>query len=193
MVFAYIPDNVHVKRPIQIVYIVNSNENILIQPRNVISIGDNASVSIVHCDDSLETKETLINTVTEIYVGKAAQCDYFKLENKDNQTTLINHLLIHQEGNSTVNTNTTVFNGGLVHNTIAVNLTEPKAEINSNGLYLVDKNKTYRMFCISNIVQPNVRAISCIKELLTIVPSTFYRSCVCGKRCGKNGSTTNQS
>ena len=94
--FAYIPDNVHVKDPFNCIR-VNSNENILIQPRNVISIGDNASVSIVHCDDSLETKETLINTVTEIYVGKAAQCDYFKLENKDNQTTLINHLLIHQE------------------------------------------------------------------------------------------------
>lgn len=159
--FAYIPDNVHVKRPIQIVYIVNSNENILIQPRNVISIGDNASVSIVHCDDSLETKETLINTVTEIYVGKAAQCDYFKLENKDNQTTLINHLLIHQEGNSTVNTNTTVFNGGLVHNTIAVNLTEPKAEINSNGLYLVDKKQD-----ISNVLYIKHSAAECTSNQL---------------------------
>jgi Fe-S cluster assembly protein SufD len=139
--FAYIPDNIHVKRPIQIVYIVNSDENIFIQPRNLICLGDNASVKIVHCDDSLECKETLINTVTEIYVGNASQCDYFKLENKDNQSSLINHLLIQQKALSKVNTNTTVFNGGMVHNTIAVSLTEPKATVNTNGLYLVDKNQ----------------------------------------------------
>lgn len=136
--FAYIPDNIHVKRPIQIVYIVNSDQNIFIQPRNLIFIGNNASASIVHCDESLECKDTLINTVTEIYVGDSSQCDYYKLENKDNQSTLINHLLIQQAGSSIVNTNTTVFNGGLVHNTIIVNLSEPKAEINTNGLYLVD-------------------------------------------------------
>ncbi len=159
--FAYIPDNVHVKRPIQIVYIVNANENILIQPRNVISVGNNASVKIVHCDDSIESKETLINTVTEIYVGKSAQCDYFKLENKDNQTTLINHLLIHQEESSVVNTNTTVFNGGLVHNTIAVNLTEPKAEINTNGLYLVDKKQE-----ISNALYIKHNAPECVSNQL---------------------------
>ena len=136
--FAYIPDNIHLKRPIQFVYIVNSDENIFIQPRNLICIGKNASATIVHCDDSLECKDTLINTVTEIYVGESATCDYYKLENKDNKSTLINHLLIQQAGNSKVNTNTTVFNGGLVHNTIVANLMEPKAEINTNGLYLVD-------------------------------------------------------
>lgn len=139
--FAYIPDHIHVKRPIQIVYIVNSDQHLFIQPRNLICLGENASVQIVHCDDSLECKETLINTVTEIYVGKDSHCDYYKLENKDNQSTLINHLLIQQQGASKVNTNTTVFNGGMVHNTIAVSLNEPKAEVNTNGLYLVDKNQ----------------------------------------------------
>lgn len=139
--FAYIPDGVYVKRPIQFVYIINSSENIFVQPRNLIYVGNNASIKIIHCDDSLKCEDTLINTVTEIYVGKSASCDYFKLENKDNQTTLINHLLIHQNENSKVNTNTTIFNGGLVHNTIAVNLAEPKAEVNINGLYLVDRNQ----------------------------------------------------
>ena len=139
--FAYIPDHIHVKRPIQIVNIVNTEQNLFIQPRNLICIAKNASVKIVHCDDSLDCKDTLINTVTEIYVGSDSECDYFKLENKDNQSTLINHLLIEQKANSKVNTNTTVFNGGLVHNTIAVNLIEPKAEINTNGLYLVDKTQ----------------------------------------------------
>lgn len=159
--FAYIPDNIHVKRPIQIVYIVNSTENIFIQPRNLICIGNNASVKIVHCDDSLECKETLINTVTEIYVGNSACCDYFKLENKDNHSTLINHLLIHQSANSKVNSNTTIFNGGLVHNTIGINLAEPKAELNVNGLYLVDRKQE-----ITNCLYIKHSAPECISNQL---------------------------
>ncbi len=136
--FVYVPDGVKVHHPIQLVNMVKADEDILIQPRHLVILGEGASLKLVHCDESLQCKEAFINTVTEIRVGASARFDYYKLENNDNRAAMVNHLLIRQEAHSEVNTHTTIFNGGLVHNTIRVDLDGPFAKVNNNGLYLTD-------------------------------------------------------
>lgn len=137
-IFVYLPKQLQLRDPIQLVNLVQSDENLLIQTRNLVVLEDGASLNLVHCDESLECENSMINSVTEIYVGKQARFDYYKLENKDNKASLINHLFIRQEEGSEVNTHTSTFNGGLVYNTIQVDLTGPHAHVNNNGLYLAD-------------------------------------------------------
>jgi len=139
--FIYIPDNIHLDRPIQMANLVKTHQDLFINTRNIVIMGKNASLKLIHCDDTLESKNTLINGVTEIFVDKQSHFDYFKFENKDNNSVLLNNVHIYQYENSAVNTNTHTFNGGLVHNTIQCSLLEPHSSINFNGLYMADKHQ----------------------------------------------------
>ena len=154
--FIYIPDNVHFDKPIQVANVVKTQQDLFINTRNLVIVGKNASLKLIHCDDTLESKNTLINGVTEIIVDKNACFDYFKMENKDNNAILINSVHVHQYENSVVNTNTNTFNGGLVHNTINCSLLEPHASIDFNGLYMADKNQ-----CVVNCLKVNHFAENC--------------------------------
>jgi Fe-S cluster assembly protein SufD len=154
--FVYIPDNIHFDKPVQVANVVKTQQDLFINTRNLVIVGKNASLKLIHCDDTLESKNTLINGVTEIIVDKNAHFDYFKMENKDNNAVLLNSIHIHQYENSVVNTNTNTFNGGLVHNTITCSLLEPKASINFNGLYMADKTQN-----ITNCLRVNHFATNC--------------------------------
>ena len=154
--FVYVPDHVKVHHPIQLVNMVNSVEDIMVQPHNLIVLGEDASLKLVHCDESLECNDSFINTVTEIQVGAHSRFDYYKLENKDNRSSMVNHLFVRQEEGSNVNTHTNVFNGGLVHNTIRVDLAGPHASVRNNGLYLADGSQQ-----VTNVVFVRHRATDC--------------------------------
>jgi len=146
--FVYVPDNLHVAKPIQLVNLVKTQQDLFINPKNLIIVGKNASLKLIHCDDTLESSHSLINGTTDILVEENANLDYFKLENKDNKSVLINNLNVYQYAFSTVNTHTNTFNGGLVHNTISANLLEEHATISLNGLFLADKEQNVRN-CLS--------------------------------------------
>lgn len=159
--FVYVPDEVKVHHPLQLVNMVKSDADIMVQPHHLIVLGEGASLKLVHCDESLECRDTFINTVTEIRVGKHAHFDYYKLENKDNRSTMVNQLFIGQEEGSEVNTHTTIFNGGLVHNTIRVDLNGPHARVNNNGLYLADGTQD-----VSNYISVRHHCTDCVSNQL---------------------------
>ncbi len=140
-IFIYVPDNVEVKKPIQMVNIVNINENIFVQPRNLIVLGKNAKLTLVHCDDSIKHKTSFINSITEVYVDENAEIDFYKLQNKDELSTVITSTFFFQQQNSKINTNTLTFNGGLIRNETRVSLNGPGADAKVFGLYLMDKHQ----------------------------------------------------
>ena len=161
--FVYVPERLQLRDPIQLVNLVKSEatDNILIQMRNLVVLENGAALKLIHCDESMACEHSLINTVTEIFVGAHARFDYYKLENKDNQSSLINHLFVRQEADSEVNTHTSTFNGGLVYNTIAVDLAGPHARVNNNGLYLADGKQH-----VSNYVYIAHQAPDCVSNQL---------------------------
>lgn len=139
--FIFIPDNVKVDKPLQLVSMIDSNKDLLIQNHNLIIVGQNASLSLVHCDDSIRFTKTLINNVTEIHLAANATMNYTKTENKDQDSLLVNHLFVHQKQNSNFLSHAITFNAGYLHNSLHVNLEEPFAQTKLYGLYLADKNQ----------------------------------------------------
>ncbi len=140
-IFIYVPDNVTIEKPIQMVNIVNISEDIFIQPRNLIVLGKNSKLTLVYCDDSIKHKSSFINSVTEVYVDENSEIDFYKLQNKDDSSAIITNTFFEQEKNSRINTNTLTFNGGLIRNETQVNLAGQGAEAKVYGLYLVDKEQ----------------------------------------------------
>ncbi|MDR1112184.1 MAG: Fe-S cluster assembly protein SufD [Bacteroidales bacterium] len=160
-IFIYIPDNLNIKNPIQMVSLVEGKENLMINNRNLIVVGQNSKLSIIHCDDSLSFTQSLLNNVTEIYLAENATLNYYKMENKDPDSLLINNVLVQQKRGSSFISHAITFNAGYVRNQIEVDLTEPFATARLYGLYLVDK-KQY----VDNQVKVNHLAPDCTSTQL---------------------------
>lgn len=139
--FIYIPDNLVVEKPIQLVSLTDAAKNLLINNRNLIVLGKNASLSFVQCDDSVHYQKSIINNVTDIYLSENAQLSYYKMENKDPESLLINDVCVSQKGHSSFYATSMTFNAGYLKNRIDVALSEPFAKANLYGLYLVDKKQ----------------------------------------------------
>ncbi|MDP3462977.1 MAG: Fe-S cluster assembly protein SufD [Bacteroidales bacterium] len=140
-VFIYVPDGVKAAKTIQIIKMIDLEENLFVQNRNLIILGRNSELNLMHCDDSINQHSSLVNTVTEVAVGENAHFELYKLQNLNDQSGLVNSTFISQQANSTVKTNTLTFNCGLIRNTIHVKLQGSGAHVDVLGLYLMDKNQ----------------------------------------------------
>jgi Fe-S cluster assembly protein SufD len=139
--FIYVPDNVVVEKPIQMISIINHDENLLIQNRNLVIMGKNSRLTLVVCDDSTNQQASFNNSVTEIYLDENAGLEHYKLQNLNNNSTLLNTTYFHQEAGSQLNTFAITLNGGLIRNYSNVKLNGRGADVNVNGLYLMDKKQ----------------------------------------------------
>jgi Fe-S cluster assembly protein SufD len=140
-VFIYVPDGVEAEKTIQIIKMIDRRESLFVQSRNLIVLGKNSKLSLMHCDDSINHFMSLINTVTEVYVGENAHFELYKLQNLNDKSGLINSTFIRQEANSTIKTNTLTFNCGMIRNNISVDLRGENAHADVLGLYLMDKKQ----------------------------------------------------
>ncbi|MCF8303379.1 MAG: Fe-S cluster assembly protein SufD [Bacteroidales bacterium] len=140
-IFIYVPDGVEVEKPLQMVNIIDSDENLFIQSRNLVIMGKNSKLTLLQCDDSVHHRYTFLNALTEVYVDENSTLDHYKLQNKDDSSTLINNVYLHQEANSNVTTNAITLNGGLIRNDTHVTLNGRNCTANVYGLYLVDREQ----------------------------------------------------
>lgn len=140
-VVIYVPDNVEVEKTLQIIKLINHDTTHFVQNRNLIILGKNSKLKLMHCDDSINHHTSLVNTVTEIFVDENANLELYKLQNLNDQSGLINSTFIKQEASSNIKTNTLTFNCGLIRNNITVALDGQGAHADVLGLYLMDKEQ----------------------------------------------------
>jgi len=165
-IFIYVPDNVTIEKPIQMVNIVNISEDIFIQPRNLIVLGKYSKLTLVYCDDSIKHKFSFINSVTEVYVDENSEIDFYKMQNKDNSSVVITNTFFIQEQNSIVNTNTLTFNGGLIRNETQVDLRGQGSEARVYGLYLLDKEQHVDNQVYIDHVAPHTKSYEQFKGIM---------------------------
>ena len=140
-IFIYVPDNVVVKNAIQLLMMVNRDDQLFMNSRNLIIIGKNSKLEFMHCDDSINHDSSFINTLTEIYLDENASIDLYKLQNINDSTTLLNSTFIHQERDSRSKMAVLTLNGGKIRNEIDVDFRGEGAESDLNGIYLMDKKQ----------------------------------------------------
>jgi Fe-S cluster assembly protein SufD len=185
--FLYVPDNVSFDVPIQMVNIINTPENLMIHPRNFIHIGKNSNVKVVYCDDSIQHGYNFINALTEIYVDSGAKYDFYKLQNKDNQSILLNNNYVKQEKDSETHNFTIIFNGGIIRNDINVQLDEYcKADV--NGLYLVDRKQKVDNLVYIQHTKPNSLSNQNFKGIVDDEARAYFNGYV---RVDKDAQKTN--
>ncbi len=165
-IFIYIPDNVTVENNIQMVNITDFKENLFLNTRNLIILGENSHLRLVQCDDSINHDVTFINTVTEVKIGRNSSLDHYKLQNKDDHTTLINSMYFHQDEGSSLSTNAISLNGGLIRNLSHVTLNGPHSSADVYGLYLMDRHQHVDNQVYINHVAPDCESRELFKGVL---------------------------
>lgn len=117
--FIYVPDNVILSKPVQIMYLSTANDTeVMYQPRNLIVIGNNSQAHIIERHQTLDNKANLTNSVTEVHVGRNAEIDYYKVQNDTIEASLIDNTFISQERDSRAAFQTFSFGGKLTRNNL---------------------------------------------------------------------------
>ncbi|WP_166386163.1 MULTISPECIES: Fe-S cluster assembly protein SufD [unclassified Polaribacter] len=117
--YIHIPRNTEVKKPIQIINFTTGTEAAtMLQPRNLIVVGENSHVQIIERHQSLTSNPVLTNSVTEIFADKRAFVDYYKIQNDDLNASLVDNSFVEQKSNSVVSVHTFSFGGNITRNNL---------------------------------------------------------------------------
>ncbi len=164
--FLYAPKNTVYTKPIQIVNLLHTREDIFSQDRNLLVIEDGAQMSLMVCDHAISPRHYLVNTVTEVYVGRNARFEIIRVQNQHNQSGKITHTFIHQERDSYASSNNITLHGGLVRNATWHTLSGENAETHSYGLFLGDEEQHIANFVQVDHVAPDCNSTQLFKGVL---------------------------
>jgi Fe-S cluster assembly protein SufD len=117
--YIHIPKNKLVEKPIQIIHFSTGNGSaLMLQPRNLIVVDENSHVQIIERHQSLTENSVLTNSVTEVYANKRAIVDYYKIQNDNQNASLIDNTFIKQKQESHASVHTFTFGGNLTRNNL---------------------------------------------------------------------------
>jgi Fe-S cluster assembly protein SufD len=165
-VFLYVPKNVVIDTPIQIINVGYSFKNIRISRRNLIILEDNAQASVLFCDHTLCAKSFITNSVTEIALGENANLDFVRLQNENSNSSQISNTYFYQKSNSVTTNNTLSLHGGLIRNNIFVKLDGENASSNTYGIFLADGNQHMSNYIYIHHAKPHCTSDQLIKGVL---------------------------
>lgn len=163
--FLYIPKNVEITSPIQIINLLQRENDTFSTQRNMIIVEEGAKAQVLICDHTLNKNRYLSNSVTEIFAGNNAELEFCKLQNQHNAATSLNSVFIEQQRDSRVTSHTVSLHGGVIRNNLQFLLNGENAQANMYGLAFMDKKQHIDNFtqvihakphCESNQVYKNV-------------------------------------
>ena len=137
----YVPKNVVMERPIQLVNILRADVNFMVNRRVLIILEDGAQARLLICDHAMDNVNFLATQVIEVFAGENTVFDLYELEETHNSTVRFNNLYVHQEANSNVLLNGMTLHNGTTRNTTEVTLAGRGAEVNLCGMAIADKNE----------------------------------------------------
>ena len=151
-VFVYVPDDVVLERPLQIINLLRAKADLMGFQRNLIVLGKNARATVLVCDHTLSEHDFLINNTTEVYLGPNAHMEYYQVQNQHLGASQINSLFVSEHRNSTFESNLVTLYGGTIRNNMYVALNEEGGECHLYGMYIQDKNRQYVTTFLTSII-----------------------------------------
>ncbi len=151
-----IPKNKIADKPIEILYFSTGNESaLMVQPRNLVIIGENSQVQIIERHQSLNSNPVLTNSVTEIFAGKSSNVDYYKIQNDNLEASLIDNTYIAQDASSNVSVHTFSFGGNLTRNNLNFYHQGEHVESTLKGITIIEGKQHVDHYTLVQHAMPN--------------------------------------
>ena len=164
--FMYVPKNVVLDKPIQLVNIMRSSVDFMANSHNLIILEQGAKAQLLVCDHTMDDVRFISNRVTEVFVGENAVYEHYKLENTHTKTTNLCTLLIDQSRSSSVLGNIITLHNGITRNTVEIDLDGENCETMMCGMVLADKNQQVDNFTSVIHNKPHCHSTELFKYVL---------------------------
>jgi Fe-S cluster assembly protein SufD len=136
--FIHIPKNVVLPKPVQILHFsTGSEKEIMLQPRNLIVVGENSHVQIYERHQNLGENIVLTNAVTEVIANKRAIADIYKIQNDNSSASIIDNTYVQQKESSIVSVSTFSFGGNITRNNLEFHHEGEHITSNLNGITVI--------------------------------------------------------
>ena len=161
-----IPKSKVAEKPIEIMYFSTGNESaLLIQPRNLIVVGENANVQIIERHQSLNENPVLTNSVSEIFAEKRAIVDYYKIQNDTLEANLIDNTFVSQQQESHVSLHTFSFGGNLTRNNLNFYHFGERLTSTLNGITIIGEKQHVDHYTLVRHAAPNCQSFQDYKGI----------------------------
>ena len=140
-VFMYIPRNVVVQKPIQLINVLRADVDFMVNRRILVVLDEGASAKLLICDHAMDDVNFLSTQVVEVFAGENSSFDLYELEQTHEKTVRFNNLFVDQAAHSRVLLNGMTLHNGTTRNTTEVTLSGRGASVNLCGMAIADKKE----------------------------------------------------
>ncbi len=166
--YIHIPKSKVVDKPIEIMYFSTGSEtSLMLQPRNLVVVGENSHVQIIERHQSLNGNAVLTNSVTEIFAQKRAIVDYYKIQNDNLEANLIDNTYVSQKQESHVSVQTFSFGGNLTRNNLNFYHFGERLTSTLNGITIIGEKQHVDHYTLVNHAQPNCESFQDYKGIFS--------------------------
>lgn len=137
----YVPKGTVVDRAIQVINILRSDVDLMVNRRVLIIVEDRAEIKLLFCDHAADDRRFLATQVIEAYVGENAGLDIYCLEETHAKNVRVSNVFISQQANSRVNHNVITLHNGTTRNRTDLVFEGEGAECNLAGCVIADKDQ----------------------------------------------------
>jgi Fe-S cluster assembly protein SufD len=163
-----IPKKKVAAKPIEIMYFSTGNEAaLMVQPRNLVIVGENSHVQIIERHQSLNENPVLTNAVTEIYTEKRAIVDYYKIQNDNSEANLIDNTYVSQQQESHASVHTFSFGGNLTRNNLNFYHFGERLTSTLNGITIIGEKQHVDHYTLVKHSTPNCESFQDYKGIFT--------------------------
>ena len=139
--YVYVPKNVKVDRAIQVINILRSDVDLMVNRRVLIVLEAGAELKMLFCDHAADDKNFLATQVIEAYVGENASLDLYCLEETHHKNVRVSNVYIDQQRDSRVNHNVITLHNGITRNKLDLTFSGEGAECQCYGCVIADKQQ----------------------------------------------------
>lgn len=162
----YVPKNTEIDKPLQLINLLQSNVDYLVNRRILIIVEDNARLKLLTCDHTVDSSNFLVTQVTEIYAGQNARVDFYELEVNSEAVTRLANTFVHQLASSNVLVNNVVLECGVTRNNYRVKFAGEHAESSVCGLVIAEKEQKVDNYAFLDHAVPNCKSTQLFKYIL---------------------------
>jgi Fe-S cluster assembly protein SufD len=139
--YVYVPKNVKVDRAIQVINILRSDVDLMVNRRVLIVLEEGAELKMLFCDHAADDRNFLATQVIEAYVGENASLDLYCLEETHHKNVRVSNVYIDQQRDSRVNHNVITLHNGVTRNKLDLTFSGEGAECQCYGCVIADKHQ----------------------------------------------------
>ena len=139
--FIYVPKNVQMERTVQVVNILRSDVDLMVNRRVLIGLEEGAKAQFLFCDHAADNRNFLATQVIEAFVGDNARLELNCLEETHAKNTRVSNVYIEQQRNSRVSHNVITLHNGVTRNMLDLVFKGEGSECFCNGCVVADKSQ----------------------------------------------------